>query len=699
MKIRLALYTALLTMVMMAPVFSCAPEMDTPDYSSKYLIVETSSHDTFVALLDNLLPAPPPQEDYWSERQIPWLQNSAVLSKFLASKVKNYPFTNPDDVVKTYGYTIGEIGKSLEDFDPSNWKHVDDFAGPLMKALPQPQYQAVVEQLWVARMESFDSGSCRMPENVDDRLQKITQPAVAVAFRDYVLAAFHFRCNENAFGTSKTPINLNAFAKLSKSAVAWVAETSTYMQARALLHASEQKWNGWRPPSATNIDQDKLNAAEAAFKAYIREYPNGLYTKSSIGLERFILNLRGDQAGLNKALLAGIPKLEDQLLAKKATYDDGNNQLLEFARYYKGTVDVASAPAIATAYEVITSKPEALKSVKATDVEANIDLKRFPALRSVIVATLLYKTKQYPALSKTATDGLDQKSALDYETLRLIALGKMNAGDATGAASMFRELLTQYPDDYHLRMALAKTYAMRGNLLAAFSDPTVMGKPDSLDGVRADLISALSPSKLLELAKLEHAAAQGKDPKALPQIYDSVKRALYFGYIVGGHYQAFNDTYAELGDLYHGALFSEVTTAMRMLAKDPNDPKGALNAGYFLDTQGGQGIEYSVGTSDALQKWFGIAPTTDATPDDSASRMNAYKFYDITAKHYANSSVHSEDEAKALHYLIMCFKPHEFGSSCFSGSIPTDAEPKVWFNRLHKKYPHDRWAIETPYFY
>lgn len=691
MKSRLALYTMLFSVVTMLPAFACAPEMDTRDDYSKYLMVESPSHQTFVALLDYLLPAPPPQADYWSSRQVPWLQNSAVLSSYLSGEVKNYPFTNPDDVVTTFGLPMGEIGKALEDFDPSDWVHVDEFAGPLMKALPEPQNKPIVEQLWVARMVSYESDSCSNAFKTENRLSKITQPAVAVAFRDYASAAFHFRCNRKT-------VDLNAFAKLSNSSVPWVAETSTYMQARALLHASELAWNGWRPPSADNIDQDKLTAAGAAFKAYIKQYPNGLYTKSSIGLDRFILNLRGDHAGLNSALLAGLSDLEAKLLAKKASYDAGNDQLLEFARYYKGPVDVGHAPAIAAAYEVVTAKPEDLKTVKVEDIETNTDLKRFPALRHLLVATLQYKTGQYQALANMPTDGLDSKATYDFETLRLIALGRLNAGDATGADTLIRSQLVQYPGDYNLRMALAKTYDMQGDLLSAFSDPVVMGDIHHPDDVGMDLVSLLSPDKLLTLAKMEHKAAQGKDPQQIPDIYDSVKRELYFGYITGGHYQAFNDAYAQLGDIYHGHLFDEVTTAMRMLAKNPKDPKGALNAGYFLDTQ-----EVGVGDyaeeSPAMFQWFRKYSKTADMSDENNAEINAYKFYSITAKHYANSSERSEDEAKALHYLIMCFKPHEFGSSCYTGPTPEDATPEVWFKRLHKKYPHDRWAQETPYFY
>jgi hypothetical protein len=57
----------------------------------------------------------------------------------------------------------------------------------------------------------------------------------------------------------------------------------------------------------------------------------------------------------------------------------------------------------------------------------------------------------------------------------------------------------------------------------------------------------------------------------------------------------------------------------------------------------------------------------------------------------------SEDEARALHYMINCDRRGRHG--CW-GARPSDAESsKLLFRRLHSKYPDGEWAMRTPYYY
>lgn len=706
MKAKLAVFSALCTVISMLPAYSCAPgpEFSRDDYP-RYLQVEYGSVDVFEGVVEDLLPPRPENYNdynYGPQYTFEGEGTEDQLKAEVSRVYKHAPFDKTDSILAAFNSDLGDVNRQLQWVAQRDIPAVDAFTVAATSALSDAKFKSLIQRLWVLRIEVYTQNACRNDADLFNKLGSLELPPAGVPFRDYLINALVFKC-----GKIDLPANLayQRFGDLAHATNPWIAETAAYMSGRVSLAEAQKKWDNWGQPK--NIDQSLLDKAEDDFKGYIRKYPNGLYARSATGLERHILRLRGDQGALNQALIAMLRDVEKSILAGTITYDEGHKRLDEFGHYFHGASDITKAPAIAVAYTILATKSKQLDPTSAKQLDSNHDLDRFPALKKLLIAVLQYKTGQYAVLAKTSTKGFDVTTPYGFGVQRLIALSRLRTDDFEGSSKVIHLLLQQdrgrlYDDktrgDYSLRMALAVTYEKQGKLLDALSDPVVMGETMTLDDVDMDLVALLTSKQMLVLARKQHAAASKMPVGQTPSIFDFVKRNLYMDYIIEGRYKEFNDVYPELGDLSNGKLFYQVTTAMKMLAADPHNPKGALNTGYFLDSQGG-GVPTNPDASKAMVEWFSKELKAKKADIAKYPNQDAYDFYKMTVDHYAHSSVKSEDEAKALHYLILCYKPHEYGSSCFSDDSYEPGDSAAWFTRLHTKYAGSSWAYKTPYHY
>lgn len=678
--------------------FGCAPGPEYERYNEiTYLRMEYPSKADFLSLLDRKLP-PAPKRDYYGAR---YLDSWSQLLSYLNTHLGNVPIAAGDDMATPFGMPYQTFKQNFDFWGEPDWQQLDDFTAQAERVLPDPADRAIVQKLWASRLLIDLYGRCNHGDAITANLRSVTSPAAAVPLRDYLLAALAFDCR------AKTPPKPD-FADLAHSGNAWVAETAAYMLGRQALVGAQRRWPWFKPPTAANgVDMALLDTADAAFAAYRKRYPHGRYVASSIGLERRILRLKGDQAGLNRALLRMLAAVEADVKAGKLSYDQAHNRLREFARYFDGPIDANTASAFALAFLVVTGKPGDLKGVTPAVLAGNPDLAGFDDLRRLLIATLQYKTGDYAALAKTNVQGLDPAKPDPFDTLRLIAFARILSGDVAGAQDLLKALLRKNGKDYGLRMALAKSYEAAGNLLDAFADPLVAVADTSnnyvhFDDVVRDLVSLLSDDELLQLARrLQLRQTPSGAKSAQTSLFDFVKLVLYRRYITTKRYRAFDAAYAALGDAGSMAQFDAHVAAIRALAKNPHDPDSALEVGEFLQELNANRGEFETDPdpSEAMGAWFSARMDAARKAQEHSSPMNPYQYYLITMNAYHRTGRRGDAEADALHDLILCLKPHLFDRGCLWGGDVPRGNSALWFKRLHIKYKHSSQAAATPYYY
>jgi hypothetical protein len=140
-------------------------------------------------------------------------------------------------------------------------------------------------------------------------------------------------------------------------------------------------------------------------------------------------------------------------------------------------------------------------------------------------------------------------------------------------------------------------------------------------------------------------------------------------------------------------IFSQIETAAQALLKKQKDPKGLLNAGYFIYYYGIH--PPGCGNSGMVSKYR--AQYEVNLDRDSLDPPIAYF---ATALEQFSEKDRSEVEAKLLHYAIISFKPSGKAYDATWGSGHEYGEQgKQWHERLHKKYPSSEWAKKTKYYY
>lgn len=84
-------------------------------------------------------------------------------------------------------------------------------------------------------------------------------------------------------------------------------------------------------------------------------------------------------------------------------------------------------------------------------------------------------------------------------------------------------------------------------------------------------------------------------------------------------------------------------------------------------------------------------------------RINSYSppyvlFKKIADTYRTKALPKSETEAKALHFMVTCFRGEIFQIQC-KWEKDFENEGQTYFKRLHKRYPKSEWTKNTPYYY
>jgi hypothetical protein len=152
------------------------------------------------------------------------------------------------------------------------------------------------EKSALASMRTALGGKCGVPavDHNAGQLQGTTiKSGLGLEFLRYISAA-------SAFYDARFDEASSDFETLSKSGDPWLKESASYMVGRVLLNKGQvgafSLDGGDDKPQVK--DFDSLKAAEKAFDAYMKAYPNGRYGASARGLMRRLYWLEGDEKRL-----------------------------------------------------------------------------------------------------------------------------------------------------------------------------------------------------------------------------------------------------------------------------------------------------------------------------------------------------------------------------------------------------------------
>lgn len=494
---------------------------------------------------------------------------------------------------------------------------------------------------------------------------------------------------------------LNSFENLSRTGSPWLRETTAYLLGRTHLLAALADYNGW---DSNGIDQKQVDAADRAFAAYLKLYPQGRYAASAIGMKRRIFMLQEKTEQLNAELLRQFAPYLSHAQQTQQCDERCRNLTLEFFTTYNPTLPAPyEAPVIAAYTLMVQEAPTAdlvaeLESHQATFAS-------YPGLFQLTRNILLYRLGRYQQLADTfaaPTSGEDDITvgnqvffARALENLHQYGRARSvwNAIAAKHRASIFAESSISDPfalqrpatpvgraTDNYLQVARARNYLLAGDVqkLAARD-------------------SGVTDPMLLESCFIESATDNDlkviiANPKATPDVRKLAQTTLMNRLLFEKRY---GDFVAMLKQLRDPGIYTQVQTAAVTLQNDPNNPKGLLNLGYFLAYHHLVPQE-SYKETEVLR--FGFAPKRADRPQKDVSEA-PFRLYLKALKQYGPQD-HDENEAKLLHYLIMAFKQSNDTYYTTWWQVKDDENKgKDWFDRLKSKYPQSKWRKKTKYYY
>lgn len=524
-----------------------------------------------------------------------------------------------------------------------------------------------------------------------------------------------------AFHKGDWPTARQAFATLTKSRAAWVAETAKYMPIRIGLRAAIEKavddYGDFAGPDKT--DPVALAEARSAIAAYLKAYPKGLYADSAQGLTRRVAWLGGDMAALTRSyenLLATTPG-DDEAAAYLA--EEIDIKLLEREDVGEIMAKQAGMPLLLAVTDLkrmrqLDGYPAALSADELAGQKAQFA--DHADLYGLLQAShALYKGQDPKTIMALLPDAARQQHftpiAFSRQILRGIALSQSNDPNEAG---FWRELLGGASPQYQrplAEMGLAIRWQRNGQMDKIFA----AGSPVTDTTIRTILLQSLaSPGILRKSAQDSSRPMHERDVARFTLLYKDLNNGAYGDFasdqtlvpadanIDAGLYDfAWQEsipvglfTKGKWSDGYECPSIAHTAAA---LARLPGDPKARLCLGDFYRLNGFDG--FSLYRGDGSKLALGSGP--DGFPGKSMPRSAIY------AAIIASKTAAAEDRAYALYRAVMCYAPSGY-NSC-GGTFRTAAEleaaqapktlRKAWFTELKQRYPDSRWAKALRYYW
>jgi len=538
------------------------------------------------------------------------------------------------------------------------------------------------------------SGCDGQGERVVDVLAGLPAPsAEAKEFAAYLAGA-------RLFYDGTFDLSADAFKGLRDAKNPWVKETARYMIGRVALNKAQVgAFDAFDQTGQPKIsDKEALMAAEAAFNAYLADYPAGRYAASARGLMRRLYWLSGDKTRLaaeyGKTILAGagpassIPsgslaeEIDQKLLRADATPSHDPN-LLAVANLMRLRADKKQRPAF----------PAAELEAQAADFAGHDAL--FGYLRA---ARAYYADGDAAAALKMLGPTEDDASWLGFSREILRGQALMALGDYSAAIDHWRKLLPRAEKPFRkeaVELGLALSFERAKTLNKVFmpdtriSSPRIRAQvlayaagPILLRQAVADPLSTPEERRLARFILLYKEATRGQyanflkdfDPQAIARDEVDAPKLTF------ANASAFNWEGDKAG--YACPAFKQT---MSLLAREPQNPRGLLCLAEMTRAQSLDSVESGVPGADELG---GANPIF---PGEIFARGDIYK------KLIAQPRTPAAERAYALYRAVNCYAPS--GKNDCGGKDVDKAQRKAWYDELKGRYGSTEWAQKLRFYW
>ncbi len=447
------------------------------------------------------------------------------------------------------------------------------------------------------------------------------------------------------------------FSKSEKQGSPWVAEASKYLVARNKLLAAQVDWDPNRSPAV--LKTSYLNAAYDTYKEYIDKYPNGSYVNSARGMLRRVHYLKGDKEVYEQLLIEELGYLIENISLKDELDTKDRSDILALVKEYELRTESSSVETLVMFHAILN----------------HADLKNIRELSS-LASEIEYLLLAFRAYDNGDVSFFEQNQTRDTKLRKYHGIVAARAFEQSGRYEAANEQwdrikpLLAHPSDSELSIA--------ANIMRSGSLADLLTSPYEL---RDDIIAGYLSAHCGESEDISLLGVDLSERRRALVVHDLAMRKLTSFDIAG-----LQAMYDELDDKSMGGL-SVIRTAVKMIATGSDSGKGYMNIGYFLAKHGKPYTNSSLHEKQ-LESTINICMQTDG-------RDGSYTYFLRALKEYESSS--SEDEAKTLHFLVMCRKPGANRLSCWGSGDSKDS--KTWHTLLHDEYPNSKWAKRTPYFY
>jgi hypothetical protein len=502
------------------------------------------------------------------------------------------------------------------------------------------------------------------------------------------------------------------FAALKTSDQPWLRETATYMLGRVELNRAQvNAYDEYGyPVGSEKIDQKLIAASDAALGAYIKAYPNGLYTLSARGLLRRVYWLGGNTAKLSAAyvaLLAQTPA--ERGISDSALADEIDNKLLAELKPESVTNPILLAMLDLKAMRTGTNEEgEALTEVPITAAALQAQQHYFasnPALFDYLQAVHAFFVDNNPrAVMTLIPDAARQKdfSYLQFsrQMLRGMALEAVKDRNARG---FWLEAIQGAQAPYQ-RAAIELALALHEERAGALDRVFAPDSPIQGSAARELLLMNVAPAPLLrQQAKNSAAPRHERDIALFTLLYKELTRGAYHDFVADlalvppgasttmGYFSLDESEHPALGVFttksatsdYDCPALAEVATR---LAGEPHQAKSMLCLADFIRANGFD--EFVLDSPPAANELGG---TPSQFPGGNFARQAVYQAI------IADRATPAQDRAYALYRAVNCYAPSG-NNGCGGTEVPL-ARRKAWHDQLKKDYPASRWAKALKYYW
>ncbi|OYU07582.1 MAG: outer membrane assembly lipoprotein YfiO [Pseudomonas sp. PGPPP1] len=525
------------------------------------------------------------------------------------------------------------------------------------------------------------------------------QSADGQLFRTYLQAAADFYSGRFAEAES-------GFMALASASSPWLKETALYMTARtALNQAQANTYDEYGVPHLDRVDKAALAKAEQGFDAYVKAYPQGVYSASARGLLRRVYWLADDNNKLAAALAWELTQATDT--QRNVTVDElvteADNKLLMVTR------DTVNTPVMQLVSDLMMMRAHTPPTLSREDLDKQKAVfANEPALYDYLLATYALYVEHQP---DSALKRLPQEvpSNLDYfafsqQTLRALALEDKK--DWQGAQALWLKLLplAKLPlQRDQLELALAMNYERSGQLAKVFAADS----PISAKQVRYILLRSVAGPELLR-----QQIAQASDPLER----ETAQFVLLYKNLLRGQFATFLDDLKQLptpapedklgtslGYVYSASqtlkLFQwngdkaesgyacpSIAQTAATLQGDAKNPQGLNCLGEFILRNNLDGMPL-----EQARAAGSLGSTASDFKGETFSRLEGYK------RVIADAKAPKNDKAYALFRAINCYAPAGY-NSC-GGQDVTPAVRKAWFRQLKSGFADTQWGKSLQYYW